>query len=424
MIRTGLSLALCSLLLIISGCGSAAKTAAAPPPPVVEITEIHPQDVPIYSEYAAETYARDQVEVRGRVDGYIEKRLFQIGADVQAGQDLYVLDLRPYQADVAHAQGQVARSDSALEFAKKQVSKLQADADLAQAEANLVKAKQDVDRLIPLVKQDAAAQQDLDNARAALDANQANVNAKKASVEQTRISTDTQISGAQAQLDTDRAALKTAELNLEYATIKAPISGRIGDSLVQVGGLVSRNSPQPLTTIVPLDPIWVRFKVSEAEYLNLQRRNSQDRTLEAPLELILADGTAFPYKGKVENTVNAVDSKTGTLELQAKFPNPQHTVLPGQFGRIRLAASVRKDALLVPQRSVSDLQGLQSVFTVGDDNKAVARNVVTAERVGEYWVVQQGLKSGDKVIVEGLQRVRPGALVNPKPYHGADGAGK
>jgi membrane fusion protein (multidrug efflux system) len=422
--RIGFSLVLFSLLLIISGCGSGAKTAAAPPPPIVETTEIHPQDVPIYSEYAAETYARDQVEVRGRVDGYIEKRLFQIGADVQAGQDLYVLDLRPYQADVAHAQGQVARSESALEFAKKQVSKLQADADLAQAEANLVKAKQDVDRLIPLVKQDAAAQQDLDNARAALDANQANVNAKKASVEQTRISTDTQISGAQAQLDTDRAALKTAQLNLEYATIKAPISGRIGDSLVQVGGLVSRNSPQPLTTIVPLDPIWVRFKVSEAEYLNLQRRNSQDRTLEAPLELILADGTAFPYKGKVENTVNAVDSKTGTLELQAKFPNPQHTVLPGQFGRIRLAASVRKGALLVPQRSVSDLQGLQSVFTVGDDNKAVARNVVTAERVGEYWVVQQGLKPGDKVIVEGLQRVRPGALVNPKPYHGADGAGK
>jgi membrane fusion protein (multidrug efflux system) len=425
MLRNGLSFVLFSLFLLVSGCGTGSKTtAAAPPAPLVEVTEIHPQDVPIYSEYAAETYARDQVEVRGRVDGYIEKRLFQIGADVEAGQDLYVLDLRPYQADVAHAQGQVARSESALEFAKKQVSKLQADADLAQAEANLVKARQDVDRLIPLVKQDAAAQQDLDNAHAALDANQANVNAKKASVEQTRISTDTQISGAQAQLDTDRAALKTAQLNLEYATIQAPISGRIGDSLVQVGGLVSRTSPQPLTTIVPLDPIWVRFKVSESEYLNLQRRNSQDRTLEAPLELILADGASFPYKGRVENTVNAVDSKTGTLELQAKFPNPQHTVLPGQFGRIRLAASLRKDALLVPQRAVSDLQGLQSVFTVGDDKKAVTRNVVTGERVGEYWVVQQGLKPGDKVIVEGLQRVRPGMLVNPKPYRAGDGAGK
>src|SRR5215471_7034404 len=411
-------------LFSFTGCStraSASNAASAPPAPEVSVVKVCNEDVPIYSEYAAQTFARDMVEVRGRVDGYIEKRLFETGSDVQAGQVLYILDLRPYEADVQKLRGELSQGEANKEFASRQVTLLQAEADLAQAQANLLKAQQDVDRLRPLVKEQAAAQQDLDTALAALQANQANVRARQASVEQARLSTKAQIDTTAAQVESQKAGLRSAELNLEYATIKAPISGRIGDSLVQVGGLVSRNSPQPLTTIVPLDPIWVRFKVSEAEYLNLQRRNSQDRTLEAPLELILADGTAFPYKGKVENTVNAVDSKTGTLELQAKFPNPQHTVLPGQFGRIRLAASVRKDALLVPQRSVSDLQGLQSVFTVGDDNKAVARNVVTAERVGEYWVVQQGLKSGDKVIVEGLQRVRPGALVNPKPYHGADG---
>lgn len=218
------------------------------------------EDVPIYNEYAAQTYARVMVEVRGRVDGYIEKRLFQVGSDVKAGQVLYVLDLRPYEADVARAKGELAQSEANLEFAKRQVSLAQAEADLAQAQANFVKANQDVNRLRPLVKEDAAAQQDLDNALAAMDANQANVNAKKANVEQNRLSTRAQIDTAQAQVESRRALLRTSELNLEYATIHAPVSGRIGDSLIQVGGLVSHNSALPLTNIVPLDPIWVRFK--------------------------------------------------------------------------------------------------------------------------------------------------------------------
>jgi membrane fusion protein (multidrug efflux system) len=354
--------------------------------------------------------------VRGRVDGYIEKRLFQVGADVRAGQDLYVLDLRPYQAEMARAQGEVAQSEANLEFAKRQVALAQAQADLAQSQAMLVKSRQDVDRLAPLVKEDAAPKQDLDSATALLDANQANVDAKKANVEQTRLSARAQIDTAQARLDSNRAQLRTAELNLEYATIQAPISGRIGDSLVQVGGLVSRNAPLPLTTIVPLDPIWVRFKVSESEYLNFQRHKDTDRTLQAPLELVLADGTVHPFKGHVENAVNQVDSKTGTLEMQATFPNPSHNLLPGQFGRIRLASSQRRNAILIPQRAVQDMQGLQSVFEVGPDNKVVVRGIVTSDRVGDRWVVERGLKPGDRVIVEGLQKVRPGAVVNPEPY--------
>jgi membrane fusion protein (multidrug efflux system) len=380
------------------------------------VIQVNAEDVPIYSEYAAQTYSRDGVEVRGRVDGYIEKRLFQVGSDVQAGQPLYVLDVRPYQAEVAKAKGDLAQSEANLEFAKRQVALAQAEADLAQAEANLSKAKQDVARLQPLVKQEAAAQQDLDNAITAQQANQAIVNARRASVEQARLSTRAQIDTAQGNVEASRATLRTAELNLEYATIHAPVSGRIGDTLVQVGGLVSKTSAQPLTTIVPLDPIWVRFKVSEGEYLINQKKSADERALRRPLQLVLADGAVYPFQGKFENTVNQVDSRTGTLELQATFPNPKHNILPGQFGRIRVLSDEKKNVILVPQRAVQELQGLQSVFTVGADHKVVARSVVTSDRVGERWIVQQGLKPGDQVIVEGLQRARPGILVNPQPF--------
>ena len=203
-------------------------------------------------------------------------------------------------------------------------------------------------------------------------------------------------------------------MNLEYATIRAPISGRIGDSLVQVGGLVTRTSAQPLTTIVPLDQIWVRFQVSEAEYL--QGRQDRKQMHEQSLQLILADSTVHPHPGRIENTVNQVDPKTGTLEIQATFPNPQHTVLPGQFGRVRIRVNDRHNAILVPQKAVQELQGLQSVLTVGGDNKVLARSIVTSDRIGERWIVEQGLKPGDRVIVEGVQKAQPGMVVNPQPY--------
>lgn len=404
--------------LQLAGCSKSSNVvnAAAPMAQTVSVVEVQPQTVPIFADYTAQTFARDAVEIRGQVDGYIRKRMFQTGADVKAGDVLYVLDLRPYEADVAKAQGDVAQSDANTEFAQKQVALQQAEADLAQAQANEVKAQQDVDRLTPLVKSDAASQQDLDAAVAQLNANKANVAARQANVDQTRLSTRIQIAVSSAQLSSNKALLNTAKLNLEYATIVAPVSGRIGDSLIQVGGLVTKTSAQPLTTLTPLDPIWVRFKVSEVDYLSFLKQSGTEDLRHSPLELLLADGSVFPQQGHFQDASNQVDPKTGTLEMQATFPNPRHELLPGQFGRIRVRVRERRDALLIPQRAVTELQGAQSVLTVGPGQKAEARAVVLGDRSGDNWVVQQGLKPGDQVIVDGLMTLRPGSPVNPQPY--------
>ncbi len=407
--------ALAGAVLTVS-CSSKASEQKAPqfPPTPVSVMEAKPQDVPIYSEYAAQTFSRDMVDIRGRVDGYIEQRLFKVGADVRAGQPLYILDRRPYLADVQKARGDLQQALANLEFAKKQVAVIQAEADVAQAEANSLKARNDVQRLQPLVKQEAAATQDLDNATSSLAANQANVNARKANLDQTRLQVQTQIDTASAQVEAQRALLRTAELNLGYATITSPVSGRVGDTLIPVGGLVSKTATQPMTTVVPLDPIWVRFKVSESEYLSTEKRSGTEVS-KLPLELLLADGSTFPAQGRIQNTVNQVDPKTGTLELQATFANPKHSLLPGQFGRVRLRVDERNNVILIPQRALQELQGLQSVYTVVD-GKAVPRSVVMGDRVGQDQIVEQGLKPGDRVVVEGVMKLRPGAPVAPQPY--------
>jgi membrane fusion protein, multidrug efflux system len=375
---TAVLLATVAIGLMATGSGRAAAKPVPPPPPEVSVIHVHGEEVATYRAYPARTYARDLVEVRGRVDGYVDRRTFDIGSDVHAGQVLYVLDVRPYEAEVERARGAFA----------------QATADIAQAEASLLKARQDVDRLEPLVQEEAAPKQDLDNAIAARQAGDAAVAARKAAVE------------------ANRAMLRTAELNLEYATIRAPISGRVGDSLLQVGGLVTKTSAQPLTTIVPLDPVWVRFQVSEAELPLFERAHAGA----VPIELVLSDGTVHPYQGHIVNTLNSVNTKTGTMEVQAMFGNPDHAVLPGQFARVRVRTAERTQALLVPQKAVQELQGQQSVLTVGPDNTVVARAVVTGERVDQRWIVEQGLKPGELVIVDGLQKARPGVRVTTRLY--------
>ena len=415
-----------ALLLAIGGVGCTAaaggqpKAAQMPAIPVV-ITEVQPQDVPIYADFAAQSYARHLVEVRGRVEGYIERWLFQPGAEVRAGQVLYVLDLRPYEAALEQARGSLRQSEADLEFARRQVSVLQAQANLTSAQANSQKARQDYDRLAPLVAADAASKQDMDAVSAALKVQEASVTALQANLDQTKLSTSTQIDAMQGRVEALRAAVKTAELNLEYGTIRAPVSGRVGDSLIPVGGLVTPNAPQPLTTIVPLDPIWVRFKVTEPEYLSWSKRGRTVLGSNTPLKLVLADDCDFPWPGHIENALNQMDPKTGTLELQARFPNPQRTLLAGQFGRIRVQVDERKDALMVPQRAVQQLQNMQMVYALDRNNRVEARPVTTGARAGDGWVIEKGLEPGDRVIVEGQMKVRPGVLVRPLAQ--APGAG-
>jgi len=406
---------LLSATLFFTGCGgrSETKVSAQAPAPPVEVKQVSLGDADIYAEYPAQTYARNMVDVRGRVEGYVEKWLFRPGDEVKAGQPLYILDLRPFQAQLQQARGTLSQTEADLVFAQKQVSLRQAEANLAAAQATLVKAKQDYERLKPLVEQDAAAKQDLDAAVAALAAAEASVRANQANVEQTRLTTDTQVQSAEGKVLAQHGAVDNAELNLQYGTIKAPVDGLISDTQVSVGGLVTPGASQPLATIVPLNPIWVRFKVSEAQYLALRGRPGA----QSPnLQLILADNSRFPSPGRVTNALNQVDPKTGTLELQAEFPNPQHKLLPGQFGRVRYVAEHRTGAILVPQRAVQQNQSLQLVYVVGPGNKVESRPVKTGARVGESWLIEDGLKPGDRVVVEGLLTVRPGAVVNPKPW--------
>ena len=411
-------------MLMLAGCSSdAQQKAAAPPPPPVDVVHVSAADVPIIAEFPAQTYARNTVDVRARVEGYVEKWLFTPGATVAAGQPLYVLDLRPLQAAVTQAEGNLHQSEADLEFARGQVSLLQAEANLASAKANLEKARQDYERVKPLAEQDAASKQDLDAAVAAQSSNQANVRALQAAVDQARLQTATQIKSTEGKVEALRGTLATAKLNLEYGTITAPIGGVVGDTLVPVGGLANPTATQPLTTIVPLDPIWVRFKVSEEQYLAMVNGRTISVKNEPPITLVLADNSVFPNQGKIENTTNQVDPKTGTLEMQARFPNPRHMVLPGQFGRVQVETQMRHNVVLVPQRAVLQVQNLRSVYTVEAGDKIAVRPITTGQRIGENWIIESGLKPGDQVVVEGLMKVRPGMVVKPRPWRVPAGGG-
>jgi membrane fusion protein, multidrug efflux system len=395
------------------GASSAGQTAAAPRLQAVVVDELIPRTVPIFTDFVAQTYSDTMVEIRARVDGFIEQKAFNTGDVVREGAVLYVLDRRPYEAAVRKASADVADREAGLAFARQQVELTEAEAELAQANAEHVRRRMDVGRFERLVPQGYVARQDLENAVQFEETTAAVVRAKQANVEQKRLTTRQRIDSAEAALEAARALLADAELSLGYATIRAPITGRVGDTGVQVGGLVTKNSSTPLTTIIPLDPISARFKISEAEYLAYTRQHGQALSA-SPIQLVLADNTVYAHAGRIKRVLNQLDARTGTLELQADFPNPQGMLRSGQFGRIRYQADEKRNALLVPQAAVQELQGARSVLTVGADNKVVARNVVAGERVGDHWIIDQGLKPGDRVIVEGLQKVQPGMTVAPQ----------
>jgi len=355
-------------------------------PPVVEVVQVEQKDVPIYGEWIGTLDGLVNADVRAQVTGYLMRQGYQEGAFVKKGQLLFEIDPRPFQAVVDQAQGQLA----------------QAKATLANAEAVQGRTQLDVERYTPLAREQAASQQDLDNAI------QNNL-AAKATVET-----------AKAQIKTYQAAVETAQINLDFTRLIAPIDGIAGQALLQVGALASPASG-PVTSVSTVDPIKVYFTVSEPEYLSFHKRYPTENTLEAArknlhLQLILADGTTYPHEGTFYFTDRQVDPTTGAIRIAALFPNRGNILRPGGYARVRATIRVQNDALLVPQRAVSELQGSYQVAVVDCQNKVSIETVDVGEQFGPQWIIKKGLKPGERVVVEGTQKVRPGMLVNPKPY--------
>ena len=407
-----------TLLIVVGGSKSKGKApTSAPPPANVEVAQVELQDVPIYSEWIGTLEGMVNAEIRAQVTGYLLRQRYTDGSFVRKGQLLFEIDPRPFQAALDQARGDLARSQAQLAQADSQL--LQAQAQLAQSEANQVKTQIDEDRYTPLAKQKAVTEQDMTNAVQANIAAKAQVKASNAGVETAKAA----IVAAKATVAAVEAAVKTAELNLSFTTITSPIDGIAGIAQAQVGNLIQPNNPGSgaLTTVSTVDPIKVYFTLSEQEYLNYTKRESIQRKWDAgarglELELALADGATYPQRGKFFVADRQVDQKTGAIRLAGIFPNPGNTLRPGQYARVRAITNMKKGALLVPQRAVTELQGSYRVAVVGDDNKVSFRPIKAGDRIGTMWVIEDGLKPGERVVAEGTQKVRPDSVVNPLPF--------
>lgn len=385
-----------------------------PPPPTVLVTEVVQRTVPIYSEFVGRTEAQDTVEIRARVAAFLEAQHFTEGTVVKKNQVLFTLDKREYEAQRQQARAQMAKAEADLAFAKDKATVETARANLGVARAQLGRADTDVGRLKPLAEQRAVPQQDYDNALSNQQAARASVESRRASVNTAEVNQRTGTQQAEAAVEAAKAAIAQAELNLSYCTIRSPIEGLVGKREVAPGNLVGRGDATLLATVSSINPIRVVLSISEAEYLRFMasRKKGEARAV-AALELTLADGTVFPQKGRVIIADRAVDLKTGTLSLTAEFPNPEGLLRVGQFGRVRVAAEVAEHAILVPQRAVQEIQGAKSVLVVGADNMVALRTIRPGESVGDLLIVRDGVQPGERVIVDGIQKARPGAKVNP-----------
>ena len=352
-------------LTLFLSCGKPAPP--APPPLEVKAATVLTRDVPVYIEAIGETRGNTEIEIRARVEGFLETVNFAEGTLVRKGQLLYTIDRSPFEAKLA-----------------------QAKANLAEAEAQLARAHQDVVRYEPLVAKNAISRQEYETSVALERAQQAAVEAARASV-------------------------TSAEIDLGYTRVLAPDNGLVGKTEVYPGTLVGRGQSTLLTRISKVDPIHARFTIPERDYLYYARQREKHKTEGAPdlpLQLVLADGSAHPYPGSFVFVDRNVDPQTGTILLEASFPNPGGIVRPGQYARVRAAVDVKSNAILVPQRAVQELQGIHSVAVVGGDGAIEMRIVKAAERIGSLWVIDSGLTTGERIVVEGLQKVRPGVKVN------------
>jgi len=359
-----------AVAVIGSGIGCRKAPTPATVPPEVYVTNVVQEDVPEYLELAGQTQGFQDVDIRARVEGFLESVNFREGSFVRTGDLLYRIDPKPFQAALAEAK-----------------------ADLDTAKARLERATNDVTRYTPLAAQRAVSQKELDDARSAQDA-------------------------ARGQMEAGQAAVDTATLNLGYTRVYSPIDGLVGSTQVKPGNFVGRGEATLLTTVSQINPIIFRVAMSEADYLRVvKRRPLQTGKVPqaADIQLTLADGSVHPYRGRVGVVERQVNAATGTLGIQIYFPNPQSVLRPGQYGRARLLLDVKKNALLVPQRAVQELQNLYSVAVVDDRNHVSFRNVTVGPREGELWVIEKGLQPGDRVVAEGIQAVGEGMLVKARP---------
>src|SRR5271170_3709401 len=388
--------ALLAIVLFIVVIHSAAKPRTqAAPPPVVEVVPVEQRDVPIYGEWIGTLTGQVNADVKAQVTGYLLTRNYKEGSFVHKGQVLFEIDSRPFQAALDQAKGQLAQAQAQL---------VQDEAQLATAEANQHKSQLDVEKYEPLAKADAVSKQDFD------DANQTNL-ANKAQVQAAAAA----IAAAKAQIQASQAAVETASINLGFTRLVSPIDGIAGIAPAQVGDLVSTSSG-PLTTVSTLDPIRDYFTVSEQEYLALQKRSSDSEKDHWKLQLVLADGTTYPQEGQFYFADRQVNPNTGAIQLAALFPNPGNVLRPGQYGKVRAVTRMQSNALLIPQAAVNEQQGSYLVAVVDKDNRVSMRPVQVGQRTDTMWVIDGGLKPGDRVIVEGQQNLRPGMTVQTKPF--------
>lgn len=357
----------CAVALLVAACGGDGAKAASGAVVDVVVAPVQVRDVPIVVEWAAQTFGANDIEIRARVKGFLTSKVYKEGSLVKRGDLLFQIDPSEYQAAVA-----------------------QARATMNEAQANLSKANTDVARLRPLAERNAVSRQDLDHAVAAQ-------------------------SAAESQVAAARAAMNTAQLNLSYTKITSPITGLAGVSQADVGSLVGSPGPTLLTVVSQVDTVKVKFRISEQEYLTLRRAlgDSVSTAVRPParLELVLSDGSVYNQKGQVVTVDRNIDPATGTLGIEALFPNPVGLLRPGQFGRVRAPVTTRTNAILVPQRAVREMQGTFSVGVLKPDSTVEIRPVKAGARVGSDWVVDTGLVAGTVIVVEGMQKVRPGVKV-------------
>ncbi len=369
--KTKLTL-LCILLVLFFSCSQKEEQQAQALPPQVTVVVTQAKDVPIYQEFVGQIYGFKDIAIRARVEGFLEGFHFEEGSRIKKGALLYTLESQPFEADVAAKMSRVA-----------------------EAKTMLAKAKSDLDRIAPLAKVKAVSESDLDAALAQHDASIESVKAAKAN-------------------------LRASNIQLGYTKIYSPIFGIIGKTKAKVGDFVGR-SPNPviLNTVSRIDTILVEFFITETQYLQVARHllskvePAVQNARKENLELILADGSLYDHKGKVNFVDRDVDPTTGAILVQASFPNPQELLRPGQFAKVKALVKVVKDGILIPQRCVVELQGRYSVYVVGDGDKVQTRNVKAGPKIKQFWLITEGLKPGEHVVYEGLQRVKDGAVVKP-----------